>query len=53
MKNTPQKRTSKLLTISMSKDIKIQFNEFCDEQNINKSKLISWLIQEYLNLIKK
>ncbi len=49
---TPQHRNTKLLTISMSEEVKIEFDSFCEEHLTNKSKLISWLIQQHLKDIK-
>ena len=48
-----QHRNTKLLTISMSEEAKKEFDSFCGENMTNKSKLISWLIQQHLNEIKK
>lgn len=52
-KKKPQHRNTKLLTISMSADVKEVFDEFCNENSTNKSKLISWLIQQHLGKIKE
>jgi metal-responsive CopG/Arc/MetJ family transcriptional regulator len=46
-------RNTRLLTISMSEDAKKEFDSFCDENTVNKSKLIAWLIQQHLNELKK
>ena len=48
----PQHRNTKLLTISMSEEVRKEFDEFCNEHMTNKSKLISWLIQQHLNEVK-
>lgn len=53
IKKPQQHRNTKLLTISMSEDVKKKFDEFCNEHLTNKSKLISWLIQQHLNEIYK
>ncbi len=47
-----QYRNTKLLTISMTEDVRKEFDEFCDEHMTNKSRLISWLIQQHLNEIE-
>ncbi len=48
-----QSRRTKVLTITLSEETKSEFDSFCDENMTNKSKLISWLIQQHLNEIKK
>jgi metal-responsive CopG/Arc/MetJ family transcriptional regulator len=47
-----QSRRTKVLTITLSEETKSEFDSFCDENMTNKSKLISWLIQQHLNEIK-
>ncbi len=57
MKDTTTKskpnRNTKLLTISMPAEDKQIFDEFCDENMTNKSRLISWLIQQHLGKVKE
>lgn len=50
-KKEPQHRNTKLLTISMSEEVRKEFDSFCEENIINKSKFISWLIQQHLGTI--
>lgn len=45
-------RNTKLLTISMSEEAKKEFDSFCDNNTINKSKLVAWLIQQHLGQAK-
>lgn len=45
-------RNTRLLTISMSEDAKKEFDSFCNENTVNKSKLVAWLIQQHLGNIK-
>lgn len=45
-------RNTRLLTISMSEDAKKEFDSFCNDNTVNKSKLVAWLIQQHLGKIK-
>jgi metal-responsive CopG/Arc/MetJ family transcriptional regulator len=38
---------------TMDEDIDKKFNDYIEKENINKSKLIQYLIENYLNDIKK
>jgi hypothetical protein len=34
--------------LSLSPELRNDFNKFCEEKSINKSQLIEWLILQYL-----
>lgn len=37
---------------SIDLDVEKEFNQYCDENNINKSKLINKIIQSFLETVK-
>ncbi len=42
------KRKCKLLTVSMSPELKQKFDDYCEENIKNKSRLVEWLIEQYM-----
>ncbi len=42
------KRKCKLLTVSMTPEVKKKFDEYCEENIKNKSRLVEWLIEQYI-----
>ena len=34
---------------TLSKELGENFNKFCEEKNINKSRLLEWMIVQYLD----
>jgi len=39
--------------LTLSSEIKKEFDKFCEEKTINKSQLIEWLILQYLGKNEK
>jgi hypothetical protein len=37
---------------SVDKEVEKEFNEYCDDNNINKSKLINKIIKSFLETVK-
>ena len=52
-KKAPQHRNTKLLTISMSEEVRKEFDSFCEENIINKSKFISISIKYHAKIKRK
>jgi len=52
MEDFKKKRKVKVF-FTMEEDIDLRFNEYVEKENINKSKLIQFLIEKYLDEIKK
>lgn len=52
MEDFKKKRKVKVF-FTMDEDIDLSFNEYVEKENINKSKLIQYLIEKYLSEIKK
>lgn len=52
MEDFKKKRKVKVF-FTMEEDIDLRFNEYVEKENINKSKLIQFLIKKYLDEIKK
>lgn len=42
------KRKCKLLTISLTPEVKKQFDDYCDREIKNKSRLVERIIEEYI-----
>lgn len=42
------KRKCKLLTISLTPEVKKQFDDYCDREIKNKSRLVERMIEEYI-----
>lgn len=42
------KRKCKLLTISLTPETKKIFDEYCDREIKNKSRLVEWMIEQYI-----
>ena len=42
------KRKCKLLTISLTPEVKKQFDDYCEREIKNKSRLVEWLIEQYI-----
>jgi hypothetical protein len=52
MEDFKKKRKVKVF-FTMEEDVDLRFNEYIEKENINKSKLIQFLIEKYLDEIKK
>jgi len=46
------KRKCKLLTISLSPETKKKFDEYCDKEIKNKSRLVEWLLEQYMGQLE-
>ena len=42
------KRKCKLLTVSLTPEVKKQFDDYCDKEIKNKSRLVEWMIEQYI-----
>ena len=42
------KRKCKLLTVSLTPEVKSKFDDYCDREIKNKSRLVEWLIEQYI-----